>query len=65
MRVVRRRRGELIMTYLETSNGAIITRERAIREIIKHGVTEIDLFLKDLGNKDLYEASNVLAWLGY
>ena len=45
----------------------MITRQRAIRELMDHGCIpeDVDQFDHDLGAKDRYAAQDVLAWLGY
>jgi hypothetical protein len=57
------------MTYYETAEDITITRDRALEELTNHGVDvnsdEILLFNLEMGDKDTYEAQEVLAWLGY
>ena len=52
------------MAYYESAEGIEISKERAICEIEKHGC-DIDQFLHEVGEKEEYEAQEVLAWLGY
>lgn len=53
------------MTYSESAKGLIISKGRAVRELLNHGITEIDMFFKENGERDFYLASDVLKWLGY
>jgi len=57
------------MTYYETAEDITITRDRALEELTNHGVDvnsdEILLFNLEMGDKDTYNAQEVLAWLGY
>ena len=54
------------MTYFDSAEGVMITKSRAFKEVEKHGLEcEWPLFLDDLGNKEEYDAQEVLAWLGY
>lgn len=53
------------MTYYESAEDLMITKERAIKELRKHGVVELAEFFEDMGEKDYYEAQDVLNWLGY
>ncbi|ULB12322.1 hypothetical protein ORIO_21255 (plasmid) [Cereibacter azotoformans] len=56
------------MTYLESAEGEIITKERALRELKAHGVTApegVAEFLQDCGDREVYDAGDVLRWLGY
>lgn len=54
------------MTYYESADGIKITKDRAYLELKKHGVEcEWELFLSDMGDKEEYEAQDVLGWLGY
>lgn len=54
-----------VMTYYESAKGQTITKERAIQELKKHGITETDEFFHEMGVKDKYSARKVLEWLGY
>lgn len=55
-----------MMTYLESADGLKITRARAYEELQSHGVAaEWQDFLTDMGDKEEYEAQDVLGWLGY
>lgn len=54
------------MTYFESAEDTTITRERAYQELGKHGVSgEWEMFLSDMGDREEYEAQDVLIWLGY
>jgi|TARA_R110002012_G_scaffold205541_1_gene375371 hypothetical protein len=57
------------MDYYESSEETTITRERALEELMNHGIDvnsdEILLFNLELGEKETYKAQHVLAWLGY
>lgn len=54
------------MTYFESAEGETITQQRAIQEIIDHGLEdEVGTFLDDLGDHETYDAQAVLRWLGY
>ena len=57
------------MDYYESAEEITITRDRALEELTNHGVDvnsdEILLFNLEVGDKDIYEAQDVLAWLGY
>lgn len=52
-------------TYYDSAESTTITKARAIRELAKHGIENLDLFFQDLGKHDTYSAQAVLAWLGY
>jgi len=54
------------MTYSESAKGMEISKARAFVEIEKHGAQDDwGMFLKEMGDKEEYLASDVLAWLGY
>jgi hypothetical protein len=56
------------MTYSESAEGVEITKERAIQEIYNHGLnseSDIAEFLADCGDRETYQATSVLEWLGY
>lgn len=55
------------MTYLESANGIIITKRRALQELKAHGADEelIEQFFQELGDKEEYKATDVLLFLGY
>jgi hypothetical protein len=67
-----------IMTYLESADGVMITKQRAFAELTKHGTdpAEYESFLMDIigypdtvldseGNIISINAQDVLFWLGY
>ena len=53
------------MTYSESAKGLQITKQRAIQELKAHGVIDVQEFFDDEGERDTYDAFEVLAWLGY
>jgi len=53
------------MTYYESAENITITKERALKELHKHGIVDIAEFFEDMGDKEIYDAQAVLAWLGY
>tara|TARA_R100001509_G_scaffold58992_2_gene32532 strand:+ start:414 stop:575 length:162 start_codon:yes stop_codon:yes gene_type:complete len=53
------------MDYYESAIGVIITRSRALLELARHGCEDIKEFFEDLGDKEEYDAQEVLIWLGY
>jgi hypothetical protein len=55
-------------TYFESAEGVEISKERAIEEICLHGMqaeSDIAEFLADCGDRETYQASSILEWLGY
>ena len=57
-----------MMTYLESAEGETITKERALRELKAHGVPVpegVAAFLQECGDREVYDAGDVLRWLGY
>ena len=58
------KQGCRIMDYYESAEGMTISKERAKKEIKKHGSSWSE-FLLDNPEKDEYDAQEVLAWLGY
>ena len=53
------------MSYLESAEGEIITKKRALKELTDHGCIESHDFFNELGHHDYYEAQAVLRFLGY
>lgn len=54
------------MTYFESAEGQMISSDRAIKEVMDHGLeAELGVFFDDLGIRDEYDAQEVLQWLGY
>lgn len=54
-----------MLTYSDSAKGIIITRERALQELRRHGVEDTLLFDREVGDKAEYKAQEVLEWLGY
>lgn len=55
----------MFYSYLEACE-AEVTREEARREIAKHDVDGgFDLFLREVGDREMYSGQEVLDWLGY
>lgn len=52
------------MDYYESAEGVTISKERAKKEIEKHGACW-DEFMQGMGLRNSYEAQAVLVWLGY
>lgn len=52
------------MTYYESAEGLLLTKERAIEEVIAHGCSPCE-FLAEMGEEEQYSATEVLEWLGY
>jgi hypothetical protein len=57
-------KGVFSMDYYESAKGLTISKKRAIDEVVEHGVS-VPEFLKDLGDRETYKATEVLQWLGY
>lgn len=56
------------MDYYDSAEDLIITRDRALQELAKHGITsneDILEFFVDMGEHEEYDAQRVLIWLGY
>ena len=53
-------------TYSASAKGIVISHDRAMRELAKHGaMADVATFYADCGKRETYKASAVLAWLGY
>lgn len=52
------------MTYYESAEGELITKARAVQECRAHGVDAAEMFT-DIGEREEYDAQEVLDWLGY
>ena len=52
------------MDYYESAEGITISKERAKKEVEKHGSNWLE-FIADMGDDANYDAQAVLAWLGY
>ncbi|EGE2353465.1 hypothetical protein DL738_11470 [Escherichia coli] len=55
------------MTYFDSAEDLTISKQRALQELAKHGVaaSEIKEFFTEMGEKEEYNAQDVLRWLGY
>jgi len=53
------------MDYYESAEDTIITRERALLELARHNCEDIEQFFDELGDRENYDAQEVLVWLGY
>jgi hypothetical protein len=54
------------MTYLQSAKNKTISKERALLELKRHGMeSSVCVFIKDMGDKEEYNAQAVLVWLGY
>ena len=55
------------MTYFDSAEDLTISKQRALQELSKHGVAASDIkdFFCELGEKEEYNAQDVLKWLGY
>jgi len=52
------------MSYYESAEGMTISKARAMSELVKHNASW-DEFIADNGEREEYDAQDVLAWLGY
>ena len=52
------------MTYYESAEGYKISFQRAKQEIENHGSSVLE-FIEEVGERDEYDAQEVLLWLGY
>lgn len=57
------------MTYSESADGVIITRQRAIQELQQHCITDADsitMMLQEVfGQAETVDAGKLMVWLGY
>jgi hypothetical protein len=53
------------MDYYESAEDLTITRERALLELARHSCEDLEQFFDDLGDRQEYNAQEVLVWLGY
>ena len=53
------------MDYYDSAEGLTITRERALLELARHHCEDLEQFFDDLGDRQEYNAQEVLIWLGY
>jgi len=54
-----------MIDYYESAEDLTITRERALLELARHSCEDFDEFFQDMGDREEYDAQDVLAWLGY
>ena len=55
-------------TYYDSAQGIDISQDRALQELARHGISsneDIIEFFADMGEKEEYDAQEVLIWLGY
>lgn len=52
------------MTYYESAEGEMITAARTELEVRRHGCS-VEEFYEECGRHELYDAQDVLRWLGY
>jgi hypothetical protein len=54
------------MTYYESAVGVVITKARAYKEFKAHGAAcDWAEFIAWAGDRETYQAEDVLGWLGY
>ena len=55
------------MSYLESAEHSTITKSRALHELARHGVSGEDIsdFFESLGDRETYDAQEVLHFIGY
>ncbi len=53
------------MDYYESAEGMEISKKRALQELQNHNCTDIIDFFETCGNKEIYDAQDVLDFLGY
>ena len=56
------------MDYYDSAEDLVITQDRALQELARHGITsneDILEFFADVGEQEEYDAQKVLIWLGY
>jgi hypothetical protein len=51
--------------YFESAEDVVIARSRALEELRNHSVVDADEFFAALGDVEVYDAQDVLVWLGY
>lgn len=52
------------MSYYESAEGETISRKRAQKEVSAHQADWSE-FIAECGDRDTYDAQEVLRWLGY
>ena len=56
------------MDYYDSAEDLVITQDRALQELARHGITsneDILEFFDEVGELEEYDAQKVLIWLGY
>ncbi len=53
------------MDYYESAEDLTITKDRVLQELRDHNCEDLDEFFQDMGDREEYDAQDVLAWLGY
>lgn len=55
------------MDYFESAEDTMISRQRALKELKDHNIQDQDvkMFFEEMGDRESYEAQDVLRWLGY
>ena len=56
------------MDYYDSAEDLVITQDRALQELARHGITsneDILEFFADVGEQEEYDAQKVLIWVGY
>ena len=55
------------MTYYESAEGVLVTPARALRMLDEHGVEDYYQFWDEVqtDERGLYDAQDILTWLGY
>ena len=53
------------MDYYESAEDLTITQDRALQELRDHNCEDFDEFFQDMGDREEYQAQEVLQWLGY
>lgn len=51
--------------YYTSAKSLKISRERALKELKRHGIEDTLLFDREVGIRNEYDAQEVLNWLGY
>lgn len=52
-------------SYYDSAYDITISKARALQELENHGITCIQEFFDDVGDREEYPAQKVLDWLGY
>ena len=53
------------MDYYDSAEDLIITQDRALQELRDDNCEDFDEFFQDMGDREEYNAQDVLHWLGY